>query len=200
MVLIGVTGGIGSGKSTVCSLFAKKNVPIFYADPVAKEIADTAAFDEIVAEFGPEILLSASVIDRKKLAAVVFNDPEKLEILNEIIHPKVFDVFRRWKETLPAETKFALVEAALLFESGMFEMMHYVLAVMADEPHRVQRTMSRDATDENSVRSRMKNQISTEELLELSDFQVNNNGSLEDLTAKVNFFSILFSTLTIPME
>lgn len=200
MIVIGVTGGIGSGKSTVCSLFAKKSVPIFYADQSARDISETDAFEEIVAAFGSEITATPKSLDRKKLAEVVFNDSEKLETLNGIIHPKVFDAFNRWKNALPASTKFALAEAALMFESGMFELMDYVLAIMADEQIRITRTINRDNADESTVVARMKHQISTEELLELSDFQINNNGSLDDLQLKVNFFSTLFSTLTPPQK
>jgi dephospho-CoA kinase len=200
MIMIGVTGGIGSGKSTVCSLFEKKSVPIFYADAVAREISETTALNDIVKEFGKDILSSPSTLDRKKLAGIVFNDPKELERLNSIIHPLVFESFHRWKAGLPPQTKYALAEAALMFESGMFELMHYVLAVIADEDRRVERTVARDHSDDATVRARMKHQISLEELLELSDFQIHNNGSLADLSGKVNFFSILFSTLTLPTE
>ncbi|MCK9408007.1 MAG: dephospho-CoA kinase [Bacteriovoracaceae bacterium] len=200
MIVIGVTGGIGSGKSTICTLFEKKQVPVFYADLEARKISETTALNEIVDIFGNEILSSPTSVNRKKLAEIVFHDRLKLENLNSIIHPKVFESFHRWKDELPPQTKYALVEAALMFESGMFALMHYVLAVMTNEQTRITRTISRDHADEQVVKARMENQLSTEELLELSDFQINNNGSLNDLTAKVNFFSILFSTLTAPPE
>lgn len=200
MVIIGVTGGIGSGKSTVCSLFEKKQVPVFYADSVAREISEGEAFDEIVASFGPEVRSSNGGLDRPALASIVFADADQLELLNSIIHPKVFERFEAWRSALPATTKFALAEAALMFESGMFQMMDYVLAVMAEEDIRIARTMERDAIQESAVRERLKNQLSTEELLELSDFQLTNNGSLNDLSGKVSFFAILFSTLTPPPE
>jgi dephospho-CoA kinase len=200
MIVIGVTGGIGSGKSTVCSLFEKKGIPIFYADAVARDISETIALNEIVQSFGTEILATPASLDRKKLAAIVFQDPGKLEMLNSILHPKVFDAFEQWKGALSAQTKFSLVEAALMFESGMFQMMHYVLAVVTDDQKRIERTVARDGSDEETIRARMKNQISLEEMLELSDFQIHNNGSLNDLTAKVQFFALLFSTLTVPPE
>lgn len=200
MVVIGVTGGIGSGKSTVCAMFERKAVPIFYADESARLISDTTGFQSIVKEFGNDILASPTVLDRKKLAEIVFHNPERLDRLNAIIHPLVFEGFQRWKAGLPPSTKFALVEAALMFESGMFEKMDYVLAVIADEERRIERTVLRDRSNDEAVKSRMKNQISTEEMLELSDFQIYNNGSMNDLSAKVNFFSLLFSTLTVPPD
>ncbi|MBP6672943.1 MAG: dephospho-CoA kinase [Bacteroidetes bacterium] len=200
MIFIGVTGGIGSGKSTVCSQFEQKGIPVFYADAVAKVLADGEALNEIVSEFGPEVLTSANVLDRKKLGNIVFNDPSKLDRLNSIIHPRVFHAFEQWKSILPAATKYALVEAALMFESGMFELMHYVLAVLADEQIRIERVVSRDSVTEEQVKARIKNQISLEQLLELSDFQINNNSALSDLTPKINFFHTIFSNLQPPKE
>ncbi|NUN70363.1 MAG: dephospho-CoA kinase [Bacteroidetes bacterium] len=196
--MIGVTGGIGSGKSTVCDLFEQRKVPVFRADAVARTITEGPAKKEIVVAFGPEILDESGSLDRKALAAIVFSDEEKLELLNSVVHPLVFDEFSRWKAALPAGTRYALAEAALMFESGMFQMMDYVLAVMADENVRVSRTMARDAADEAAVRSRLRFQLSAEELIELSDFQLSNNGSLGDLGGKVSFFAVLFSTLTPP--
>ncbi|MFZ4622187.1 MAG: dephospho-CoA kinase [Bacteroidota bacterium] len=200
MIFIGVTGGIGSGKSTVCSLFEKKGIPIFYADKIAKEISDGPAIDEIAAAFGKDILTDNGSLDRKKLSGIVFQDPEKLEVLNGIIHPKVFDAFELWKTSGLGSTNYALVEAALMFESGMFELLEYVLAVIADESSRIGRVVERDAVTEESVLARIKNQISYEELLELSDFQLTNNGALSDLNSKVNFFHTLFSNLKPPKE
>lgn len=195
MIYIGVTGGIGSGKSTVCSLFEKKGTPIFFADSVAKEISEGEALQEITKKFGNEILDASKRLDRKKLAGIVFNDPEKLELLNGIIHPRVFRSFEEWKLRDFGPSKFALVEAALMFESGMFELVDYVLAIVTDENERIRRVSDRDTVTEEQVKARMKNQISLEELLELSDFQMQNNGSIAELTSKVNFFSTLFSAL-----
>ncbi|MFA5833120.1 MAG: dephospho-CoA kinase [Bacteroidota bacterium] len=200
MIFIGVTGGIGSGKSTVCSLFEKKGTPVFYADVIAKEISEGIGLNEIVKEFGEQVLDSSKRLNRKKLAEIVFKDPQQLEKLNAIIHPKVFKSFNHWKQQNFPNAKFALVEAALMFESGMFELVHYNLAVVTDESMRIQRVSARDHSSEEDITVRMKNQISTEELLELSDFQIQNNGSLSDLTEKVNFFFTLFSTLTLPKE
>lgn len=200
MICIGVTGGIGSGKSTVCSQFEQKGIPVFYADAVARTIADGEALNEIVSEFGPEVLTITKVLDRKKLGNIVFNDPSKLDRLNSIIHPRVFEAFEQWKSTLPAATKYALVEAALMFESGMFELLHYVLAVLADEQIRIARVVSRDSVTEEQVKARIKNQISLEQLLELSDFQINNNSAPSDLMPKINFFHTIFSNLQPPKE
>lgn len=200
MIFIGVTGGIGSGKSTVCSLFEQKGVPVFYADAAARTISEGEALNEIVSAFGNEVLLEPGILNRKKLGDIVFNDPSKLEHLNSIIHPRVFDTFEHWKTTIPAHTKYALVEAALMFESGMFELLHYVLAVLVEEEIRIARVVSRDSVTEAQVKARIKNQITLEQLLELSDFQINNNSAPSDLTPKINFFHTIFSNLQPPKE
>ncbi len=202
MIFIGVTGGIGSGKSTVCSLLEGKGVPVFYADTVAKDIIDNdrLVLRKIVKEFGPQVLHSQEKIDRKKLAEIVFTSEEQLQKLNEIVHPKVFEEFTQWKTKIQGSRNYALVEAALIFESGMSEMIDYVLAVIADEEERILRVAGRDRTTQESIKARMNHQISTEELLEISDFQIHNNGTIGELTTKVNFFHTLFSTLTSRKE
>ncbi|MFA6457579.1 MAG: dephospho-CoA kinase [Bacteroidota bacterium] len=196
MVFIGVTGGIGSGKSTVCSLFTKKGIPVFFADQVAREISESSALPDIIREFGQDIIDASNRLDRKKLAAIVFQDEQRLQTLNSLIHPKVFEVYQQWKQQNFDGKKFALVEAALMFESGMFEMVDYVLAVVADEQVRIDRVAARDGATGEQVKARMQHQLSTEVMLELSDFQIQNNGTTNDLEAKIGFFTILFSTLT----
>lgn len=202
MVFIGVTGGIGSGKSTVCSLFEKKGISIFFADIIAKRIIDSNSqvLNEIKDVFGNQVLDTSHRLNRKLLAEIVFSDKKLLEKLNAIVHPRVFEEYEQWKTQLSINTKYVLVESALLFESGMFELVDYAMAVLAEEAVRVQRVVLRDSISENKVFARMKHQISTEELLELSDFQIQNNGSIIDLTAKVNFFHTLFSTLNPSKE
>ncbi len=202
MIFIGITGGIGSGKSTVCSLFEKKGIPIFFADSVAKNIVDfnSAVLEEIVDLFGERVLNSSNKLDRKILAEIVFNDVELLNKLNEIVHPRVFDAFEQWRAKYSTKGSYAIVESALLFESGMFELLDYVLAVLTDANERIKRVSARDSVQAEQVIARMKHQISAEELLELSDFQIQNNGTMDDLSSKVNFFHILFSTLTSPKE
>jgi len=175
---------------------------IFFADIVAKEIVDSNAvvLQEIVDLFGNQVVDSSNKLNRKILAEIVFKDYKQLDKLNAIVHPKVFEAFEQWKKQLSNNGNYALVESALLFESGMFELVDYALAVLADEKERVQRVALRDSVRDEQVTARMKQQISTEELLELSDFQIQNNGTVHDLTSKINFFHALFSTLTAPKD
>ena len=204
MICIGVTGGIGSGKSLVCSIFKKLNVPIFFADEVANAIVDedNAVQSAIKRSFGESIFDSDQNLKRKELASIVFQDPEKLMELNAIVHPVVFLRFGDWKRKLDGTSKvhYALVESALMLESGFYEQMDYLLAVETDEQKRIARVMLRDSVSEVKVRERMNNQLSTEQLREESDFIIQNNGSIEDLHTKVKFFHAVFSNLNTRQE
>jgi dephospho-CoA kinase len=204
MVYIGVTGGIGSGKSLVCSEFKKLNIPIFFADEFAKKIIDTSATVqlEISRKFGDGIFDTNRKLKRKELAQIVFQDPDKLYLLNSIVHPAVFDRFSLWKVELERSSTapYALAEAAVMFETGFSEMVDYVLAVDADLPVRIKRVMMRDSVTEAQVRERMKNQITIEELREESDFIVQNNGSIDDLQKKIEFFNLIFKNLKQRVE
>ncbi|MEW5799829.1 MAG: dephospho-CoA kinase [Bacteroidota bacterium] len=197
MIFIGITGGIGSGKSYICSLFAEKKIPIFHADEAAKEISEQSDVrKEIVSVFGNSILTTDKTIDRKKLASIVFSEHKKLLLLNSIIHPRVFAEFESWKKSLHQRNHYAVAEAALMFESGMDEKVDYVLSVIADDEIRIKRVVERDHSSDDMVISRMTNQLPTQELIERSDFVINNNGTKEEAASKVSFFHTLFSTLT----
>jgi len=197
MIFVGITGGIGSGKSLVCSLFEKKGVPIFYADDVAKEISNRPEVKkEIIREFGSTILLHNDELDRKKIATIVFSEHEKLLRLNSIIHPYVFVEFDLWKRNLHSPTPYALAEAALLFESSMNKQMDYTLAIVASEEVRLRRVMERDNVAKELVQARMMHQLPMQELIERADFTLYNDGTESELKTKVDFFHTLFTTLT----
>ncbi|MEW6062618.1 MAG: dephospho-CoA kinase [Bacteroidota bacterium] len=197
MVFIGITGGIGSGKSLVCSLFEKKGVPIFYADDVAKEISNRLEVKkEIIREFGNTIILPNGDLDRKKLATIVFSEHEKLLRLNSIVHPSVFLEFDTWKRNLHSLSSYALAEAALLFESSMDKRMDYTLVIAASDDIRVKRVMERDKVSKELVQARMVHQLPMQDLIERADFVLRNDGTQTELKAKVNFFHTVFSTLT----
>lgn len=197
MIFIGVTGGIGSGKSFICSLFDQKKISVFHADEIAKEISERPSVrKEIVSAFGDSILSTSNTIDRKKLASIVFSEHKKLHLLNSIIHPRVFAEFESWKKSLHQRNYYAVAEAALMFESGMDEKVDYVLSVIADEKIRIKRVVERDHISNDLVMSRMTAQLPTQELIDRSDFVINNNGTKEETASKVSFFHTLFSTLT----
>lgn len=197
MIFIGVTGGIGSGKSLVCSLFAQRGIPVFHADDVAKEIlANKDTIQKIADVFGIQVLDADGKPATQKLAQIVFSDKHKLHLLNSIIHPKVFEEFEQWKARQHQNRTYALAEAALIFESGMDEKLDYVLSVIANEQTRIERVVARDHSTQQEVKLRIANQLPDEELIHRSDFVIYNNKLPEDLLPQINFFHTLFSTLT----
>ncbi|HMX05033.1 MAG TPA: dephospho-CoA kinase, partial [Chitinophagales bacterium] len=176
MIKVGITGGIGSGKSTVCKIFEVLGVPVYYADERAKEILQTDA--EIIKRvkdlFGEDVYDSNHVLDRKRVAFVVFHEPEFLAQYNKIIHPAVLLDSEKWMQR-HLQYPYVIKEAALLFESGGNKQLDKVICVTAPEDLRIQRVMQRDNTTEEQVRSRMANQMSEEEKLEKSDFILYND-------------------------
>jgi dephospho-CoA kinase len=195
MVLIGCTGGIGSGKSVVCDMFASLGAAVFSADESAKIIADTdpSAREKITALLGDGAYTDAGPLNRPFVASKVFGDPELLQELNEILHPLVFEAIDRWRESVTAP--YALVEAALVFESGLDEVLDYVFVVIAADEVRVERTMKRDGSARDEVLRRMMHQMPNEELKRHADFIILNEGTPDDLQGKVRFFHTLFSSL-----
>ena len=198
MITIGVTGGIGSGKSLVCSLFSQEGIPVFYADDVAKELPekDFSLLQRIGKEFGPDTIdTKAKKLNPKVLAAKVFPEHKKVQKLNAILHPLVFREFDIWKSN-HSSSQYVLLEAALLYESGMNAMTDYVLLVHAEEHLRIKRIQTRNGLSVEQIRARMNNQSDPDVVMKKADFVVQNNGTEEDLSHKIKFFHLLFSNLT----
>lgn len=174
MLKIGITGGIGSGKSTVCSIFLKLGIPVYQADVEAKKLyADPEIKMKISVLFGDEIYQNGS-LDRKKLASIVFQDKEKLEELNQIIHPAVAKHYESW--LLDQNAPYVIKEAAIMFESGAYRGLDKVVTVACPEEIRLARVLKRDAASEEEVRGRMRHQMSERERIEKSDLQIVNDG------------------------
>ncbi len=183
MKIIGVTGGIGSGKTTVCDILRSLGCDIFNADLEAKRLQETDA--DVIAGiknlFGDEIYQSG-VPDRKKIASIVFSDSKKLDALNRLIHPKVFALFEAAKAQAAASGKFALVkEAAILFESGGARQVDETIAVIADKAVRIKRLLERGLS-EAEAEQRIAAQLSNDDLIKRADYVICNNGTLDDLT------------------
>lgn len=184
--IIGLTGGIGSGKSTVARFFEELGVSVYYADDRAKAImSDTVVIEAISKEFGKEVLEN-DVIHRGKLAEIVFHNPDKLKTLNAIVHPAVQKDFEDWVKSKNQEP-YILKEAAILFESGSYKNCDQIITVTAPEKIRIERVMKRNATSEKEVRSRMNNQWPESEKIALSDFVIEN---LDLSTTKSNVSKI----------
>jgi dephospho-CoA kinase len=174
MLRIGITGGIGSGKSTVAHVFEVLGIPVYYADREAKKMMneDAELKEQIMKHFGEEVYANG-LLDRKHLASLVFGNKERLALLNSIVHPATIRHGLAWMDR--QSTPYALKEAALIFESGSQEHLDYVIGVSAPLHLRVQRAMSRDQVSREEVLHRMQNQIQEEIKMRLCDFVIRND-------------------------
>jgi dephospho-CoA kinase len=197
---IGVTGGIGSGKSEVCKILSSFGAPFISADLIARRLTDSdpEIRKRIMSRFGPDSYASATgTLNRVYVASLVFGNKENLQALNAIVHPPVLKSVDDEAKAIEKnhEAGYIIVEAALMFESGLDKRLDYVLTVAAEETLRIDRVRNRSNLTEDQIRSRMENQIPVDEAIESSDFVLHNNGSVEDLQQKAIFFHTLFSAL-----
>ena len=171
---IGITGGIGSGKSTVCKVFKLLGAPVFEADIIAKELYDTdpELKQSMIDLFGPDIYTPDAGIDRKKLAALIFNDELQLASVNALVHPAVRKEFEAW--TARQNAPYVVHEAAILFESGFYKMMDFTVLVSAPENERIARVCRREESNEAQVRERMKKQWTDGEKRPLASIELKN--------------------------
>ena len=184
---LGVTGGIGSGKTTVCGFLEEKGARVFYADLEAKRLMqeDSDVRAAITKAFGGEAYRDDDTLDRKYLADRVFSDAEQLDRLNAIVHPRVFEAFEAAKERAQDDGLSLLVhEAALLFEAGGDAHVDVTAAVVAPEADRIAWVAERDDVAPKQVRARMRHQLSQDELRGRADYVIENDGTLEDLRQK----------------
>ena len=175
MVLkIGLTGGIGSGKSTVAKIFELLNVPVYYADEASKRLyhTDKNLMAAIKKHFGEDVYASDQ-LNRSRLAELVFSNPEKLELLNSLVHPPTIRDAQEWmqKQTAP----YIIKEAALLFESGSAAGLDYVIGIKAPLHIRIKRVMDRDGVSREQVLHRMNRQMDEEIKMRLCDFTIDND-------------------------
>lgn len=163
MYKIGITGGIGSGKSTVCSLFAERGIAVYDSDSRAKQLMNesTELRQQLIEAFGEECYTDGE-LNRGYLASKVFGDAEALARLNAIVHPAVRADFRTWAEQQSGA--YVILESAILFEAGFETEVDTTLAVMAPLEERIRRTMARDGVDRESVLERIAHQMSDDEL------------------------------------
>ncbi|MBC34564.1 MAG: dephospho-CoA kinase [Bacteroidetes bacterium] len=170
---IGLTGNIGSGKSSAAKAFEVLGIPVFYADDESKSLLNTAEVqNEIIEIFGKEIVDNKKV-DRLKLASIVFTDKEKLSQLNQILHPRVYELFIEWVNE--QNSLYIILEAAILFESGFDKYVDKTINVFAKKSSRIRRVSKRDNIDRESIQDRMDNQWSDAKKKELADHNLDNN-------------------------
>ncbi|MBQ5394082.1 MAG: dephospho-CoA kinase [Alistipes sp.] len=188
MFKVGVTGGIGSGKSTVCRLFAARGVAVYDTDAAAKELMNTSEElkQALTARFGEATYLDGA-LNRAYLAERVFGNESELQALNGLVHPAVIADFERWAEEQTGE--YVVLESAILYEAGLDKHLDAVVAVLAPEQLRLERAMRRDGASEEQIRSRMAAQMSDEELHRRADVSVVNifEEDLEPMVQELDF-------------
>ncbi len=169
MLKVGVTGGIGSGKSLVCDLFSLLGISVYRADDISHELtdADQSLKKELILSFGEDIYKNGH-LDREKVSNIVFSAPEALKKINSIIHPAIRNDLMKWLE-YHTEDRYVVVEAAVLFEAGFDKDMDHVVSVSAPKELRIRRVMHRDGVCREDVLQRMSHQMKEEKRNELAD-------------------------------
>lgn len=188
MYKVGITGGIGSGKTTVCKVFEVLGIPVFYADTVAKEImvSDQLLVEGVISTFGEESYTPEGELNKKHLASIVFNNEAELAKLNNLVHPAVFRAFEVWVKQIDQKVPYIVKEAALLFESDSYKMCDTSILVTAPLSMKLERVMHRDQASTDQVKARMDKQMSDEEKAKMADhFVVNDeqNSIIEQVLA-----------------
>jgi dephospho-CoA kinase len=188
MLLVGLTGGIGSGKSTVGELLREHGAIVVDADDLARRAValGTDGFDRVVEAFGPEILGPDGDIDRAKLAAIVFEDPARLSELEAIVHPEVARLFAEAIEPYRDTDRVVVYAMPLLAESGLTGAFDVVVVVVADVDRRIERLMRDREMTADEVRARVAAQLSDEERARVADVLLDNDGEAERLIPQVN--------------
>lgn len=176
MLRIGLTGGIGSGKSTVARIFEVLGIPVYRSDLATRQLMenDAALREAILAAFGPEAYMDGK-LNRAFIAGIVFNDPDRLEQLNQLTHPATIRDAESWMARQQAP--YVVKEAALIFESGSARGLDKVIGVYAPESVRLQRVMERDGLTREAVRLRMERQLDEKLKMKLCDHVIRNDGS-----------------------
>lgn len=175
MLKVGITGGIGSGKSTVCQVFAELGIPIYNADFEAKQLyfTDFDLKSELIENFGESIYLSDNELNKPAIRDIIAQEKSR-HVLNSIVHPKVFKQFENWVKA--QNSPYVLKEAAILFESGADKTVDIVIGVLADEITRIRRVAHRDNLPIETIKKIIESQIPQEELRKKCNYIIHNNG------------------------
>lgn len=183
MKIIGICGSSGSGKSTACKYFQENGIPVLDCDKIYHELVESPSecLTEIGETFGKDLIQNNS-LNRKKLGNIVFQDPAKLALLNEISHRHVIlELEKRIQDFSKKDQNACIIDAPMLFESGLDKRCDVVIAVISDEKIQIRRICERDGIDEASAKKRLQNQKNAEVLKELADFVIVNNGTYQEL-------------------
>ena len=187
--VFGLTGGMASGKSAVAARFRERRVPVIDADAISRDVAQpgSEAVALIAKEFGPEFVAADGTLERKKVSAHVFGDPEKVKRLNAIMHPRIaMEGARRTAELADRGEPLACYEAALLVENGLQDAFRPLVVVAAPLEVQVARASARDSLDEKLVRARITAQLPLEQKIGVADIVIHNDGTLADLRRRAD--------------
>ena len=194
-LLVGITGGIGSGKTVICKMLARRGFKVYYTDPIAKNLylTDKVLAEKIVKEFGKGILNYKKKINLPKLKEKIFSSKKNYQKINRIVHPVVIEYLKR--QIKKSKFDIAIVESALIFESGFNKSFDYVVTVYSNKKNRIDRLMLRDESSRNEINHLMKFQIDDKEKMSMSDFVIVNDRTIDDLKIQVDFLSTLLKSL-----
>ena len=199
IITIGVTGGIGSGKTEVCTMFERLGIPFLSADTIAKEISnyDPRVRGLLIKLLGSQAYTSDGVLDRAYIASKVFSSKNIQKKINAIIHPRVEEEVRdKFSAMEQAGIRIGIVEAALIYEAGLDRLLDAVVVVDASEEIKIDRVVKRDGTSPSSVLDRMKAQMDPSAKLKKADYVIHNEGTIGELEQKVQFLYSIFQHLT----
>ena len=186
--VIGLTGGIGSGKSTVSQFLMELGAVIIDADKVGHEafLPDTPAWHDVTTAFGQDIIAPSGEIDRNKLGEIVFNDPESLSRLNRIMHPRMYDMMRaQIEEHRKQGVAVIVIEAAILIEANWQSMVDEIWVTVTPEETVIKRLKEQRGLDEEQTKARIRSQLANDERRKHADMVINNNGDLDEIRVKV---------------
>ena len=184
MMIIGLTGGMGAGKTTVAQIFEAMGVPVYYADTRAKDLMqeDLELRKSIIDIFGEKAYESGK-LNNKYLGGIVFADKDKLKVLEALVHPAVRKDFKKWAKQQKAD--YIIVENAILHKSGMDKLVDLIIFVKTDDENKIKRVQKRDKLTDEAIKQRLKNQNTDDFMLKKSDFVIENNSSIGDLVEKI---------------
>lgn len=195
---VAVTGGIGSGKSSLCKLFLDRGYPVFYSDAVAKDIMsnDDGVKKKIIKHFGKEAYLD-NKLNTEYLAKKVFSNPEKTALINSIVHPATTSAIQKRIEKEFEKYNIVFIESALVYEAKIHKNFDYVILVYSADENKIARVTKRDKVDAGSVLERLANQIPDDKKKLKADFVINNDSSIKDLLSRGEFILKIIESISV---